>query len=265
MTKRILALLLVTLATLTLSLNANARKFGGGHSWGHSYHTSRSYHPSYAHNNGSVSGYSRPRFSHGLLGGLVVGGILGSMFGHHGYGYGGGYGGFGFGHLLIWLLIGWVVWRLIRGHRGNLGQSGPSLFNQGGGSAKEFDLPPGFDVNGFLEGAKNHYHILQTAWNHNDFSTIGPYLAPELYQQMMAERAKFGSQPLNNQILYVDASLVRSQQYSGQQQVSVHFNGQYKTTDGRQVRIDEIWHLRRDSHRVSSSWLIEGIEERSEQ
>ncbi|MFM2479456.1 Tim44 domain-containing protein [Celerinatantimonas sp. MCCC 1A17872] len=262
MTKRILALLLVTMTLLCVSTSASARKFGGGHSWGHSYHTSRSYGHSYSGSSSSYGSRSRLGFGHGFLGGMVTGGILGSLFGHHGYGYGGG--GFGFGSLILWALIIWLAWRFFRKRSGQSGSVG-SMFNSRSQSSASFDLPPGFDVNNFLEGAKHHYHVIQTAWNHNDLATLRQYLIPELYQQMANERAKFGTAPMNDRILYVDATLVRAEQPANMQQLSVHFAGQYVTDDGRQAKIDEIWHLCLDTSRPNNNWLIEGIDERSEQ
>ncbi|CAG9295078.1 Tim44 domain-containing protein [Celerinatantimonas diazotrophica] len=266
MTKRILALMLVTMTLLCVSTNASARKFGGGHSWGHSYHTSRSYGHSSSGSAYRSGSRGRLGFGHGFLGGMVTGGILGSLFGHHGYGYGYGYGGggFGFGSLILWGLIIWFAWRFFRSRMGQSGSMG-SMFNSRSQSSDSFDLPQGFDVNAFLEDAKHHYHVIQSAWNHNDLATLRQYLVPELYQQMANERAKFGSAPMNDRILYVDATLVRAQHSSRMQQLSVHFVGQYVTDDGRQAKIDEIWHLCLDTARANSNWLIEGIDERSEQ
>lgn len=138
------------------------------------------------------------------------------------------------------------------------------MFNSRSQSSGDFDLPPQFDVNAFLEDAKHHYHVIQTAWNHNDLATLRQYLTPELYKQMSNERAKFGSAPMNDRILYVDTTLVRAQQAPNMQQLSVHFLGQYVTDDGRQAKIDEVWHLCLDT-RANNNWLIEGIDERSEQ
>lgn len=65
------------------------------------------------------SGYAggRPRFGFGggLLTGLVAGGLIGSLFGHHGYGFGGGYGGGGLLTILIQLaVLGGIVWFVAR-------------------------------------------------------------------------------------------------------------------------------------------------------
>ncbi|MFM2481514.1 Tim44 domain-containing protein [Celerinatantimonas sp. YJH-8] len=266
-TKRLFGLLFVVLALLTLSGHADARKFGGGRSWGRSYHTN--VHPSYSSGYGhsSTSG-SRLGFGHGLFGGLLAGGLLGSLFGHGGYGYGGG--GFGFGNLILVAVIGWIAWRLFKSRSSSGGQnfSRRGFFEQdesrspSGYDDVPFDLPAGFDTHAFLEEAKRHYHALQTAWNHNDFAMIRTYLAPELYQQIVAERESLGPQPQTDQILYVEASLARAAQLPGQQQISVHFTGKYRTDEAREAQIDEIWHLRRENGR---DWVIEGIEENSEQ
>lgn len=266
MTKRVIALLFVALTCISVSMNANARKFGGGRSWGHHYNTSRSY--SHSHSStSSRSGLNSQRrwgFGHGLLGGLLAGGLLGSLFGGH--------GGFGFGHLILWFLIGWLIWRAVKalGFRGGTGGRASQNIFGGSGTASSApepsrDLPPNFDVAAFLDDAQKHYHTLQTAWNYNDQDLMVKYLVPELARDMMHERDKLGTGALKNRILYVDPSLVRSEQHSGLMQVSVHYSGQYITNEGQQQPIDEIWHMQRDMNRTESVWMIEGIEEHSGQ
>ncbi|TCK60358.1 Tim44 domain-containing protein [Celerinatantimonas diazotrophica] len=284
--KRVSSLLIIALAVLTLSLDASARKFGGGKSFGKSFRTAPQKTLSQRQNTQpGQSVASNPRrtgMMGGLMGGLLAGGLFAWLLGS------GAFQGLQMMDVLILAVIAFIGFRILRGimqakamntaqssaNATQYRQNGQSFEGTTGGTAEPanrndedfvpFDLPQGFDISQFLEGARGHYNILQTAWNQNDLAKIREYMAPELYQVLVDERAKLGTEVLNNQILYVDASLVRAQQSAGAAQVSVHFRGKYSDTQNHEHPIDEIWHLRRELDTVSSDWLIEGIEERGE-
>lgn len=288
--KRISSLFIIALAVLTLSLDASARKFGGGKSFGKSYRTAPQQTLSQRQSTqqpGQTAANSprRTGMMGGLLGGLLAGGLFAWLLGS------GAFQGLQMMDVLILAVIAFIGFRILRGimqaKAMNTAQSSANAqYRQNsqpfenatstGHSQKSsnqaendadfvpFDLPQGFDISEFLEGARGHYNILQTAWNQNDLAKIREYMAPELYQELVDERAKLGSEVLNNQVLYVDASLVRAQHNANVTQVSVHFRGKYSDTQNHEHLIDEIWHLRRDLDTVNADWLIEGIEERGD-
>lgn len=283
--KRVTTLLVVMLAVLTLSLDASARKFGGSKSWGKSYKTAPQQSLTTRQNSQPAKGAAtttprRPGMMGGLLGGLLAGGLFAWLLGS------GAFQGIQFMDVLILAVIAFVLFRLARNllQAKAATQQGDAHYRQqpspasseprssssaSAGSTNQafddvpFDLPAGFDMVQFLEGARGHYNILQKAWNNNDLTTIKEYLVDELYQQLVAERASYGQQILDNEVLYVDASLVRAETTATRQQVSVHFTGKYRQEDGREAAIDEIWHLRRDLSQ-SDDWLIEGISEQGD-
>ena len=278
----------IMLAVLALSVDANARKFGGGKSFGKSFRTAPQKTLSQRQNaqpnsRNALNSGRRSGMMGGLLGGLLAGGLFAWLLGS------GAFQGLQMMDVLIIAVIAFIGFRLLRGilaqkalqAQGSHAASStyrttedPSA--QGGfasssaGNAQQyaddvpFDLPENFDVAAFLDGSRSHYHILQTAWNQNDLEKMREYLAPELYQNLEQERSRLGDQILDNQILYVDASLERSAQEAGHAQLSVHFRGKYRDSEGQELVIDEIWHLRRELAIVDANWLIEGIEERGE-
>lgn len=286
--KRVSSLFIIALAVLTLSLDASARKFGGGKSFGKSYRTAPQQTLNQRQNTqqpgqSAVNNPRRTGMLGGVMGGLLAGGLFAWLLGS------GAFEGLQMMDVLILAVIAFIGFRILRGimqakamntaqSSANSTQYGqntqsfegstnpPSNHNQAKNDEDfvPFDLPQGFDISQFLEGARGHYNILQTAWNQNDLVKIREYMAPELYQELVNERSKLGNEVLNNQILYVDASLVRAHQSANAAQVSVHFRGKYSDTQNHEHLIDEIWHLRRELDTVSADWLIEGIEERSE-
>ncbi|MGY0219921.1 Tim44 domain-containing protein [Endozoicomonadaceae bacterium StTr2] len=123
-----------------------------------------------------------------------------------------------------------------------------------------FNLPEGFDMNGFLQVARDHYRTLQQAWNLNQLETIQDYVSPELFNMLRQERASLqGDQ--HTEVMYVDAELVRADYDSRQAQVSIRFNGRYcDRVEGVEEDINDIWHLERDLTTTNAPWYIVGIE-----
>jgi len=58
-----------------------------------------------------------------------------------------------------------------------------------------FNFPPGFDMNNFLAGAREHYRSLQQAWNVNDFDTISEDDVPALQAELRAKGAYLREKP----------------------------------------------------------------------
>ena len=129
-----------------------------------------------------------------------------------------------------------------------------------GGDDVPENLPGGFDREGFLKGAREHYVILQNAWNKNDQSVMREYMAPELFEQLNLERSKLSGDQ-HTEVLFVDAGIVRADYTSRVAQISVKYTGRYKDqVEGVEEDINDIWHLERDITHANAPWLIVGME-----
>ncbi|ROS01978.1 putative lipid-binding transport protein (Tim44 family) [Sinobacterium caligoides] len=226
----------------------------------------------------------------GLLGGLLAGGLLASLFA------GGAFEGLQMGDILIIAAIAFaIVWFLRRRRRQPQAQAGPfSAFerepaaaasasgqqrqaqqpfgqqsgtsNHGFSSTAEqaaeeipFNVPQGFDVEAFLEGARGHYNVLQKAWNENNLKMVQEYVSAELYQSLVSERKSLGDDP-QTQVLYVNAELVRADQVFGEACLSVKYTGRCRElSDGSEEAINDVWHLERKLSDPSAPWIIVGI------
>lgn len=123
-----------------------------------------------------------------------------------------------------------------------------------------FNFPPDFDMSGFVNGAREHYRILQGAWNHNQLETIQEYVTPELYNDLAEERRKLDGEQ-HTEVMYVDAEIVRADYDSNRAQLSLQFSGRYSDRqEGVEDDITDIWHLERDMTRPNAPWLIVGIQ-----
>ena len=212
----------------------------------------------------------------GVLGGLLAGGLIAAMLGDDFEGF----------QLLEMILLAgglFILFKLVTGFlRANrapqLASASTSaqqnIFKQApieqptstgfASSAPQdesvpFNLPPNFDVNGFLQGARSHYHTLQTAWNNADYTTMAEYLSPELVAEFKAEREAI--QSVETEVMFIDAELVRADTNAQSWQVSVRFKGKYRDLgDKKEEPILEIWHLERLIS-DDAPWLIVGVED----
>ncbi|MDP5253815.1 MULTISPECIES: Tim44 domain-containing protein [unclassified Vibrio] len=280
------ALLMVSVATTPV---VEAKKFGGGKSFGKSFKTAPA--PKQATQNTSTlngkntaaANSSKKGLMGGLLGGLLAGGLLAAFFG-------GAFEGIQFMDILIIGLVAFLIFKLMRGllgakqgsmnqqHRAQPafgGQNSPKFeqhnFEQpqatqtgGMGFGAATDVPhnftPGFDHAAFVNGAREHYRIIQGAWNHNQLETIEEYVSASLFAELKEERAKLGGEQ-HTDVMYVDAEIVRADHDANKAQISLQFSGRYRdAVENVEEDITDVWHLERDLSQDNAPWLIVGIQ-----
>ncbi|WP_394144323.1 Tim44 domain-containing protein [Vibrio atypicus] len=291
--KRLFSLVALLMVSVAITPIAEAKKFGGGKSFGKSFKTAPA--PKQQQQNTNTIGKdqkaqtakssSKKGLMGGLLGGLLAGGLLAAFFG-------GAFEGIQFMDILIIGLIAFVIFKLMRGmlgaKQGSMNQNRqqpafggsapkfeqPNVHNfeqpqnapQGGGfgfgtqSDVPHNYPPGFDQAAFINGSREHYRVLQGAWNHNQLNTIEEYVSASLYEDLKAERAKLDGEQ-HTDVMYVDAEIVRADYDASKAQLSLQFSGRYRdAVEGIEEDITDIWHLERDLTAPNAPWLIVGIQ-----
>jgi predicted lipid-binding transport protein (Tim44 family) len=286
--KRLFSLITLLIVSVAVVPVADAKKFGGGRSFGKVFKTAPA--PKYNTNTSTLNKKAnqttqpnRRGLMGGLLGGLLAGGLLAAFFG-------GAFQGIQFMDILILGLIAYFAFKLLRGFlgakQGSLNQHQPAFGGQqkrghdsqphvhnfeqpaaaGGSFGTHTDgdvphrYPPGFDQAAFIHGAREHYRILQGAWNYNELETIREYVSPDLFEALKAERNKLAGEQ-HTDVMYVDTEIVRADYDTHRAQLSLQFSGRYRdSAEGIEEDIEDIWHLERDLTVPNAPWLIIGIQ-----
>jgi len=221
----------------------------------------------------------------GLLAGLGLGALLGSLFA-------GGLGGLG-GLLAMLLVAGlaFVAWRALAARRtpaptaplefagagasaagatgsGPDGPARPAL-NIGAGVAPATAAPktepvaiPGFEAEPFLRVAKTSFIRLQAANDAKDLDDIRDFTTPEMFAEISMQIRERGDAAQKTEVVSVNASLVEAVIEGDYAVVSVRFTGLIREEkDANPEPFDEIWHVRQDQRDRKATWLLAGIQQ----
>jgi len=294
-------LTLVVAGAMLVSEPADARRFGGGKSFGRHYSApARPAQPRQAQpprqQQAAPGATRRPSGASrwlGPLAGLAAGGLLASLF------FGDAFQGFQImDFLIIALLIfgGVMLFRMLRqkgagagrpahvgagpgpmphggagygrGNAGGLFGSGTGAFGSAGGMAGDAvepgadEAPTWFDAAGFVEGAKTHFIRLQAAWDRSDFADIRDYTSPQMYAELKRERESLGDAPNDTEVVRLDAELLGVQRDGDQVVASVRFSGLIREeATGPANAMDEVWHVAHRWDSPEGDWIIVGIQQ----
>lgn len=291
--KKVLILLVVPLLAVSLTLAdsgfADAKRFGGGRSFGSSRSFKKSYSkPAPSKQSGTSATQNMQRKSRfggmgGMLGGLLAGTLLGSMF------FGMPFAGGGFMDLLLIGLVIFLIMKFMRarklqaqygGRTGGMsyGGSGPQPDNTmhrgaqntwadmaSGGSQQSApagpSVPPGFDQDDFLEGAKAAFTRLQSSWDKRDMDDIRQFVMPAVAAEI-AEQAQQDPGPSQTEILILNAQLIEAKEEGSATLATVYFDAYMRedsAAGSEQVR--EVWHFRKEDTVMNGMWLLDGIQQ----
>jgi predicted lipid-binding transport protein (Tim44 family) len=282
---------LLALALLCdLPQSAEARRMGGGKSFGSKPQYQRSA-PATPQRDAAgpaqrqdpqVQGAQAPRApgflggGRGMLGGLLMGGLIGSLL----FGGGEGMGGPG---LLDILLIGgglFLLFRFLKARRMAAESAGNASYYEAqspvrgvggiGGvasiSAAARNIPKGFDEKEFLIGAKAAYTRLQSSWDKRDLEDIRQFTSPEVWEELR-QQAEEEPNPGYTGIVSLKADLLEVKREGKETVASVLFDVllREKNKDDSPEAVQEIWHFSQDESQPGSFWRLEGIQQVSEE
>ncbi|TRZ66993.1 MAG: Tim44 domain-containing protein [Rhodocyclaceae bacterium] len=217
----------------------------------------------------------------GPLAGLAAGIGIASLLSHFGMG---GLGE-GFSSIIMMLLIGVAVFfviRMIMNRRASQDSSASSaeplqyagagavpaqqtnfesLAPAGASSVPTNNIPPGFDVEGFVRQAKLNFVRLQAANDAGNMDDIRAFTTPEMFAEIQLEYQERGKTTQQTDVVQLNAGLLDVSTEGNRQIASVRFSGSIRETAAAAPEaFDEVWHLVRPAD-ASSGWVIAGIQQ----
>ncbi|MSP95962.1 MAG: Tim44 domain-containing protein [Betaproteobacteria bacterium] len=213
-----------------------------------------------------------------MLGGLAIGGLLGSMFA------GGGLGG-AMGSILMMALLGvaavFVIRLLMRGRApqaassaapgmqyaglGNETVAAPPPSQAAGFEAQPkalvANVPAGFDVEGFVRQAKLSYIRMQTANDSGNVAELREFTTPEMFESLKADVDARGGVKQFTDVVTLNADLLEVVTEGDKHWASVRFSGLVREVPGQApASFEEIWNLGKPVD-GSAGWLLAGIQQ----
>ena len=294
--------------------DAEAKRFGGGASFGsrasHSSAFKRSAVPAapsasqaqaMARNNSVRQGLSQRGGLMGMLGGLAIGGLLGSLL------FGGAFENINFMDILLFAGVAYLLYRLLAAkQRANTPQpayqrsseplggrassdnplssstpvareAGPALesrdwfrgglksdYNGGEQDFNQASVPAGFDQASFLAGAKLAYNDLQKAWDARDLAAVRRLATDGMYVEIETRIKEIGAHNRTN-VLKLEAELLEAREVGDQLEAVVLFDGILREGDDDQARqVREVWHFTKPRNAQQPTWFLDGIQQLEE-
>ena len=288
--KRFLMLLVMALTCVALlSTAAEARRFGGGSSFGKSRAM-----PAQQYNrpaNAAPAPAPAPATTGnkwmGPLAGLAVGAGLATMFAGGGMGGMGGMGG-GMSSILMLLMLAGVVMFLIAKFKKPQQATEPNMQYAGGGTAYNSqdamqqsapqpnygnaygratassysgNIPQDFPVDSFLRNAKMSFIRLQAANDSKDLNDVREYTTPEVFAEISMQMQERGNTIQKTEVIVINAELLEVANDGDYTIASVRFTGQLSENKNTPENVDEIWHIQKNRQDENSAWLLTGIQQ----
>jgi len=296
----IFAALFISAALLLGSVqDAQAKRFGGGSSFGSKPSYSQPFQPSTAPNAAPshLSGQQQPAAAQnqaarqglanrggmmGMLGGLALGGLLGSMF------FGGAFEHINLMDMLLFAGLVYLGYRLFAARSASQNQplgnaygrnstqetahsdsaANPAgfdtdvLFNKGKtpGNANVATIPADFDQAAFLVGAERAFRHLQASWDKGDLAAIRGLTTDKVFAEIQEQlRATGGNN--KTEVLQLKAELLDVRQAGMELEATVLFNSLIRENNGQEESVREIWHFIKPVNSKQPKWFLDGIQQ----
>jgi len=290
--KRALALLAVVLTLgMAVSLDAEARRLGGGKSsgmqrqnvtapaatpGGSPAHAPTQAAPATAPTIAGAAAATAPRRSWmGPVAGLAAGLGIAALASHFGFGE-------ALANVLTMALVAMAVVALIGFvMRKRAAAQDPGLFRHplqhapqggsligsgiGGGiapaTAAVGAIPADFDTAAFVRNAKAQFMALQAANDARDLDRLRDFLTPAMFQVVRDDLAERGDAPQHTEVFGLEAQVLDVAQEDDRYTVSVRFTGGIREQAGAAPDdLHEVWHLTKPRTGLGG-WVVAGIQQ----
>jgi predicted lipid-binding transport protein (Tim44 family) len=278
--KRFALFLTIVLTSLSLlAANAEAKRFGGGSSFGKqrtmSAPAQKSADAAPAQAAPAQAGApAKPGNKWlGPLAGIAAGLGLAALFSHFGLGEGMG--------MLLMIILGavavfFVISMLRKKQQPAMQYAGagapysgsqqPAAQPLSGGASSAApvaaaNIPADFPVESFLRGAKTTFIRLQAANDRKDLNDIREYTTPEMFAEVSMQMQERGDAAQKTDVVSINTELLEVANEGDLAIASVRMSGQLRENNGAPENFDEIWHVQKNLKDDKSVWLLAGIQQ----
>ncbi|MDX8404059.1 MAG: Tim44-like domain-containing protein [Mariprofundaceae bacterium] len=274
-------IILSILAMFTLTAvgveEADARRFGGGSSFGKSRMFKQPTQPRATPRKttpaNSQKGSARTGMM-GMIGGLAMGGLLGAMF------FGGAFEGLNFFDILIFGGLLFILFKFLgrktqdsrsMAFSGNQSGREQQHFGLFGGSKNEPDsvqgkaITPDIDTKFFLDAAKSIFAQMQTAWDKKEMDEIRGFCTDEVANRIETEMSSLGEKTTQTEVATLNAEITDAWVESNLEWVAVHFTAMIEEQEsGAETTTHEVqehWIFQHNPDSDDPTWYLAGIQQ----
>lgn len=281
--------LMVAFIGITVSVSdAEARRMGGGGSFGKS---SPSFSRQAPMQNNQMANTARPAAPaapsspwKGIVGGALLGLGMGALLSH--FGMGGALGSMIGTLLMVGLLAAAAMFLYRMLSRKTSGQQARPAYagdvteknitpeiganlGAGAGSSQQLSyagaavssIPADFDAAGFLRHAKTNFLRMQAAWDKADTNDIREFTTPEMYAELKMQLTERGASPNHTDVVTMEAELLGIESGESEHLASVRFSGMIREADHAPTEpFNEIWVLSKPAT-GNGGWMLAGLQQ----
>jgi len=312
------AILTTLIISMTLILSgmpdAEAKRFGGARSFGGKSSFSSPYRRSttskstrsasqqkaYSQNQTARQGMSRRGGFMGILGGLALGGLLGSLF------FGGAFENFNFMDILVFGGIAYLLFKLFAAKSGvrrqpaynsqqtqysskeqykpqsfdtssqrrsagfdtdvlfgkdKKQQSGSSFDSDADADFEDDIIPADFNEADFLQGAKGAFKDLQQAWDNGELAEIRGLTTDKVFAEIQ-QQLQQSIEKNQTDVLKIDAELLSIREIGSALEAVVLFDAIIREDSNEQAeQVREVWHFIKSKNSIQPKWYLDGIQQ----
>lgn len=299
MKKYLVMLMLVASSLSMVAVDAEAKRMGGGSSFGRQSQGAGQSTPSAPMQQAAPRQATPPAAApatrpsspwRGIMGGALLGLGLGALLSHLGIG---GALASVISTILMVALLGLAIMFIVRMLRRKNGDSAKPAFANGyarsttpeigsgvrsypdmlapaagaatatAAPAASFGVPADFDVPGFLRHAKTYFIRLQDAWDKANVKDISEFTTPEMFAELRMQIQERDASPNVTDVVQLNAELLGIEETPQDYLASVKFSGLIKEApEASATEFAEVWNLSKPKT-GQGGWVLAGLQQLS--
>lgn len=138
---------------------------------------------------------------------------------------------------------------------------GGSMIGSSLGEANASRIPADFDVQGFERNAKVNFIRLQAANDAGNLDDIRAFTTPEMFAELQMDLSERGAASQHTDVVRIQAEVIDVEEGDSRYVVSVRFTGETRENGAALAEsFDEVWHLTKP-RQGNGGWLLAGIQQ----